>query len=128
MDELLTVKQVAELLQLHEMTIRRYIKSGRLDAVRIGRNVRVPRQAVAELLHTQTLHEAPPIYQVTKKPDAVDTKKRIRSLRRQVEALKREHKNLPQENLWRDLEEVMDQIFTEAVIAGAAIDGDWQGD
>ncbi len=65
-DQYLTIKQVAEQLQLSESTIRRYIKSGRLDAVRIGRNVRVPRQAVAELLHTQTLREAPPIYQVAK--------------------------------------------------------------
>jgi len=68
MDELLTVRQVARLLQLHEMTIRRYIKSGKLDAVRIGRNVRVPRRAVDALLQEQNavLREAAPAYQVQK--------------------------------------------------------------
>ena len=66
MDELLTVKQVAELLQLHEMTIRRYIKSGKLEAVRIGRNVRVPRRAVEAFLHAENpaLREALPMYRV----------------------------------------------------------------
>jgi excisionase family DNA binding protein len=76
MDELLTVKQVAELLQLHEMTIRRYIKSGKLEAVRIGRNVRVPRRAVEALLHAENpaLREAPPIYRAGDAPpeEAID--------------------------------------------------------
>ncbi len=71
MDELLTVKQVAQLLQLHEITIRRYIKSGRLEAVRIGRNVRVPRRAVDALLQEQhtALREAPPVYRVGDESD-----------------------------------------------------------
>jgi excisionase family DNA binding protein len=70
MDELLTVKQVAELLQLHEMTIRRYIKSDKLEAVRIGRNVRVPRRAVEAFLHAENpaLREAPPIYRAMDAP------------------------------------------------------------
>jgi excisionase family DNA binding protein len=37
----LTVKEVAERLRLHPITVRRLIASGRLPAVRIGRAVRV---------------------------------------------------------------------------------------
>ena len=49
-ERLLTVREVAELTQLHEITIRRYIKAGKLDAVRIGRRIRVPREALAQLV------------------------------------------------------------------------------
>lgn len=42
----LTVDQVAALLQLHPMTVRRQIAAGRLAAVRIGRRVRIPKEAV----------------------------------------------------------------------------------
>jgi excisionase family DNA binding protein len=40
-DQLLTVREVAERLRLHPITVRRHIASGRLPAVRIGRAVRV---------------------------------------------------------------------------------------
>lgn len=53
MNELLTVKQVAELLQLHEMTIRRYIRAGKLEAVRVGRRIRVPRAEVESLMSSK---------------------------------------------------------------------------
>lgn len=35
-DKLLTPKQVAALLQLHPVTVRRFINEGRLPAVRLG--------------------------------------------------------------------------------------------
>lgn len=41
MDDLLTVKQVAILLKVHPLTIRRYINEGKLKAVRVGENVRI---------------------------------------------------------------------------------------
>ncbi len=47
---LLTVQETASLLRVSPMTIRRYISSGRLPAVRIGRGVRVPRESLAQLL------------------------------------------------------------------------------
>jgi excisionase family DNA binding protein len=40
-DNLLTVAQVARRLQVHEITVRRHIKAGRLKAVRVGRGLRV---------------------------------------------------------------------------------------
>lgn len=38
---LLTVTEVATRLRLHEMTVRRQIRAGRLRAVRVGRGIRV---------------------------------------------------------------------------------------
>ena len=40
----LTVSEVAKRLRLHEMTVRRHIKSGRLHGVRAGRRIRVPEE------------------------------------------------------------------------------------
>lgn len=47
--ELCTVAQVAEILQVHEKTVRRWINEGRLPVVRIGRLVRIPSSALDEL-------------------------------------------------------------------------------
>jgi excisionase family DNA binding protein len=44
------VREAAELVHVSERTIRRAIASGSLRAVRIGRAVRVPREALAVLL------------------------------------------------------------------------------
>jgi excisionase family DNA binding protein len=47
--DLLTVQETAEMLRVNPMTVRRYIASGRLAAVRIGRRIRVPREALDAL-------------------------------------------------------------------------------
>lgn len=41
MDNLLNVRQVAFILKVHPLTIRRYLKDGRLKAVKVGGNVRI---------------------------------------------------------------------------------------
>lgn len=41
LDDLLTVRQVAFILKIHPLTVRRYIKEGKLKAVKIGGNVRI---------------------------------------------------------------------------------------
>ncbi|MEX1254867.1 MAG: helix-turn-helix domain-containing protein [Dehalococcoidia bacterium] len=48
-ERLLTVKEVAERLRVHPITVRRHIKAGRLSAVRIGRSVRVPEAELTKL-------------------------------------------------------------------------------
>lgn len=50
MNELLSIQEVAQITQLHEITIRRYIRAGKLGAVRIGRRLRVPQEALDQLL------------------------------------------------------------------------------
>lgn len=44
--ELLTVRETASLLRVSPITIRRYIASGRLPAERVGRGIRVRREAI----------------------------------------------------------------------------------
>lgn len=41
MDNLLNVNQVAFILKVHPLTVRRYLREGNLKAVRIGGNVRI---------------------------------------------------------------------------------------
>lgn len=48
--ELLTVQETAQMLKLAPITVRRYIRSGRLPAVKVGRAIRVRREAVDSLL------------------------------------------------------------------------------
>ena len=44
--ELLTVRETAAILRVAPITVRRYIATGRLPAVRVGRNVRIDRDAL----------------------------------------------------------------------------------
>jgi excisionase family DNA binding protein len=48
--ELLTVKETADLLRVSTVTVRRYIASGKLAAVRVGRNVRIRRESVMNVI------------------------------------------------------------------------------
>lgn len=52
MEEIYTISQAAKLLQVHDLTIRRYIKEGRLPAIRIGGNVRVTAVAIKNFTHS----------------------------------------------------------------------------
>lgn len=46
MDEFYTVNQTAIILKVHPLTIRRYIKEGKLKAVKIGGNIRIAQSAI----------------------------------------------------------------------------------
>lgn len=48
--ELLTVQEVAKILKVSPVTIRRHIDHGDLSAVRVGRRVRVPKEALDRLV------------------------------------------------------------------------------
>jgi len=41
MDNLLNINQVAFILKVHPLTVRRYIKEGKLKAVKIAGNIRI---------------------------------------------------------------------------------------
>jgi excisionase family DNA binding protein len=49
--DLLTVRETASMLKVNPMTVRRYIRSGRLPAVRVGRQIRIQKDD-AEALTT----------------------------------------------------------------------------
>ncbi len=40
-NNLLTVEQVAEILQLNILTVYKFVRQGKLDAVRLGRHYRI---------------------------------------------------------------------------------------
>ncbi len=48
MDNLLNVNQAAFILKIHPLTIRRYIKEGRLKAIKAGGNVRIKESTLLE--------------------------------------------------------------------------------
>lgn len=48
--DLLTVDETARLLKVNRITVRRFIASGRLPAVRVGRRVRIRADAVEAVL------------------------------------------------------------------------------
>ncbi len=46
MSEILTVKEVAELLKTSRVQVRKMIQSGELPAVMVGREYRIPAEAI----------------------------------------------------------------------------------
>ena len=48
--EVMTPKQVAEYLQLHPMTVYRFIRQGKIPAAKIGGRYRIKRESVEKLL------------------------------------------------------------------------------
>ncbi len=54
--KLLTVSEVAERLRLHEMTVRRHIKSGRLRAIRAGGRIRIGEDELLAFLSARKEH------------------------------------------------------------------------
>ena len=56
----LTVAEIAEIVRVSKMTVYRLIRSRDLDATRVGRSLRVPRQAIRRYLETHGLTKYPP--------------------------------------------------------------------
>jgi excisionase family DNA binding protein len=48
MDNFLNVNQVAFILKVHPLTIRRYLKEGKLKAIRVGGNIRIKESQLNE--------------------------------------------------------------------------------
>ncbi len=49
MKNLLSVNQVAFILHVHPLSVRRYIKEGKLKAIKIGGNIRIEENALNEM-------------------------------------------------------------------------------
>jgi excisionase family DNA binding protein len=48
--DLLTVQETARMLKVNPITVRRYIADGRLPAVKVGKGVRVRKEAIEQLI------------------------------------------------------------------------------
>ncbi len=67
MNNLLSVKQVAFILRVHPLTVRRYIKSKRLIAVKVGGNIRVEENALQDFhKEVSTVEQQPKIFKNTR--------------------------------------------------------------
>jgi excisionase family DNA binding protein len=55
--DLITVKEAAKELRVSPVTVRRYIKSGRLRCIRLGRTIRLRREDVEALAPTDEAAE-----------------------------------------------------------------------
>lgn len=60
MENLFNVKQAAFILKVHPLTIRRYIKEGRLKAIRVGGNVRIKEKDLQDFNKEFTPREQQP--------------------------------------------------------------------
>ena len=60
MNSLLSVKQVAFILKVHPLTVRRYIKEKKLLAVKVGGNIRVEENALQDFHKEIALSEQKP--------------------------------------------------------------------
>jgi excisionase family DNA binding protein len=89
MDNLLSVKQVAYILKVHPLTVRRYIKEERLKAIKSGGNIRIKESDLGEFNRDfkpnklpqiknikqptfQTFNEVDPLFQLQGKGASLD--------------------------------------------------------
>jgi len=55
-NDFLTVEQVADKLQVHWQTVLNYIKSGRLEALRLGKGYRISQKALDKFIKVNSAH------------------------------------------------------------------------
>jgi excisionase family DNA binding protein len=53
-EKIYTTEQVAKILQIHPLTVLKYIKDGRLKAIRLGRVYRVREAALQKFLEQES--------------------------------------------------------------------------
>jgi excisionase family DNA binding protein len=56
----MTVEQVAELLQVHWQTVLNYIKSGKLEAIRLGKGYRISDSALNKFIQKNQTNNGQP--------------------------------------------------------------------
>lgn len=67
MNNLLSVKQVAFILKVHPLTIRRYIRDKKLKAIKVGGNVRIEENSLQDFhKEVTTADQKPKIFKNTR--------------------------------------------------------------
>lgn len=56
--KLLTPEQVADILQIHVLTVYNYIRKGKFEAVRLGRTYRIDPEDLAEFVQAHKSNKA----------------------------------------------------------------------
>lgn len=70
MNNLLSVKQAAFILRVHPLTVRRYISSKKLKAVKVGGNIRIEEEALQSFhKDIETSEQQPRIFKTTRLAD-----------------------------------------------------------
>ena len=57
-NNLLTPEQVAQILQVHVLTVYTYIRRGKLDAIRLGRNYRINPKDLARFIESNRIKKS----------------------------------------------------------------------
>lgn len=57
MPNLLTPEQVADVLQIHVLTVYNYIRQGKLSAIRLGRSYRISPEDLARMIETNRVKQ-----------------------------------------------------------------------
>lgn len=71
--ELLTVRETAQLLRVSPLTVRRYIQDGRLPALKVGKGVRVRKEALEQFMKPVEPKRAKPVRSIPRgKPFTMD--------------------------------------------------------
>ena len=58
-EKFLTTEQVANILQIHTLTVLRFLKSGKLKGIKLGRVYRIKESEVKEFLEERTIDNSP---------------------------------------------------------------------
>lgn len=70
MNNLLSVKQAAFILRVHPLTVRRYIKSKKLKAVKIGGNIRIEEDSLQSFhKDIESVEQQPRIFKTSRISD-----------------------------------------------------------
>ena len=79
MSYLFTVREVASMVNLHEFTIRRHIRSGKLAAVKVGGRLRIrPEDVERYMVPLQTYEEPEPVAPVSARERRVAAERILR--------------------------------------------------
>ena len=57
-NNLLTPEQVAQILQVHVLTVYTYIRRGKLNAIRLGRNYRITPKDLARFIESNRIKKS----------------------------------------------------------------------